>query len=134
MLNLPDLINLYITVLDPETWLCSPTPRFSYAGPETGVRAGQLVLVMVCTGRVYRGGMGTGWVAGWAIPGAVPTQPRCSRREVPPSEAGPGRPAGPGVGGVGPDGRTGGRWAGRLLHPPLRGPVGPCRPSLVQDP
>ena len=49
----------------------------------------------VGTGVYYRG-MGTGWVAGWAIP--VPTDLLLGER-YPDSEAGPGSPVGAGVGG-----------------------------------
>ena len=40
------------------------TPRFSYDGVKLAVTADLHVLVMVCTGRVYRAGMGIGWVRG----------------------------------------------------------------------
>ena len=60
-----------------------------------------------------------GWVPGWVIPGHPAG---CSRRS-PDSEAGPGSPAGAGVGGLGA-GRT-----GTVMYHPA-GPVGSPGPSL----
>ena len=64
----------------------------------------------------------------------IPLHPaRCSRREGPASAAGPGSPAGAGVGGQGLDGRTGdGGGVGPGYHP--SGPVGlPWSPPCTQD-
>ena len=48
-------------------------PRFSYGEVKLGVRAGQLMLVVVyrrvVPGWVYRWGMVPGWVSRWVIPG-----------------------------------------------------------------
>ena len=70
-----------------------------------------------------------GWVTRVGIPGT--TQLPGERSQY--SEAGPGRPTGPGVGGTGSSGaRT--DAAGTALHPPYGArSVPPCGPSLVQD-
>ena len=59
--------------------------------------------------------------------------PSYRARKVLPSEAGPGSPAGAGVGGVGPGRVFLGRWAGTVLHPPFGPGRSPAGPSLVQD-
>ena len=77
-------------------------PRFSYEGPKTCVTAGQLVLVVVCTGGVYRVGMGLGGYqggyTGWVIPGSSTDLPRAKRSRY--QRSGPRKPPqGAGVGG-----------------------------------
>ena len=81
--------------MDPETRVCSDTPRFSYGGSETGVRAVSHLRVRarqrVGTGGVrvlggYRGGY-----TGWVIPGSIPSQLLAWGASLD-SEAGPGRP------------------------------------------
>ena len=66
--------------------VCSDTPRFSYGTSKTTTLSGN----DGSTGGAREGvraGYGTrdgytGWVAGWVIPGPVPTQP-AARKEVP---------------------------------------------------
>ena len=92
------------------------------------------------TGGAYRGGV---WGLGGYREGYTATQ-HAARGGVHDSEAGPGSPQCGLEWVVMKPGRptpvnkvlngTLGTAAGRLLHPPLRGPVGPCGPSLVQDP
>ena len=77
----------------------------------------------------YRVGI-AGWVIRVGIPGEYPASPPSAGEGPTDSEAGPEALQGLEWWSVGA-GRDGGR--GRLLHPPLRGPVG-LGPSLVQDP
>ena len=69
---------------DPETGVCSTTPRFSYRCLKLGVRTVSTRVSDVyrqwCTGWVYRAGMGLGWVGGGVIPGTQHQGTRCSRR------------------------------------------------------
>ena len=53
------------TVRTRETWLCSDTPRFSYGGPKTCVRARVRCLGWCVRGGWYRVGIQAGWVPGW---------------------------------------------------------------------
>ena len=65
------------TVRDPETRVCSTTPRFSYAGPKTAVTPLCSAYGGWSGGVVYGRGMGIGVGRGGVIPG---TPTHCSRR------------------------------------------------------
>ena len=107
---------------DPEIGVCSDTPRFSYKGPKTAVRAGSLV--------VHAGVRARGGVRVWdrvGIPGGLyrgGTQPL---REVPVQRSGPRRTLqGSGVGGTGAGiPMVRGTAAGTVLVPPSARSVHP---------
>ena len=85
----------YKPAWDPEYWVCSQTPRFSYSVPETCVGAVSPPRVRARRRVGTRVGMHAGWVpggyTGWVIPGSQ-QQPTDTLKEVPTSEAGPGSP------------------------------------------
>ena len=131
----------YKPVWDPETRVCSDTPRFSYRVSETAVQhASAAPLVLGVVHARWVPGCGLGGYTGWVLPRTTlpVSQPALAARRTPeaPSEAGPVGPcrdrSGWGAGSgdyrvwrsVGRDGS----WD----HP--SGPVSPCRASLSQDP
>ena len=108
---------------DPETWVCSYTPRFSYEGPETCVRAVTDASVYraregVPGGVWYREGV-LGGYTGWVIRGPASSKDVHLQSGAQTSGAGPGSPTGAGVGGSGCSAPYVRPWV-----PPLR----PCRP------
>ena len=119
------------------------TPRFSFRVSETVICAcprgpAHRGRTRMCTSSGAQDGTRVGipgGYTGWVIPGSgVLPSCRALRSQNPDSEAGPGSPHG---------GWSG--WSGSLgpppfacdpvrppsPYPPLRGPVGPCGPSLV---
>ena len=70
--------------------MCSHTPRFSYAGPETGVHAGSLVVHGGVQGRGVPVGYGD-WVGtGGGYTGVLPSHPAPREEDPADSGAGPG--------------------------------------------
>ena len=107
--------------------MCSATPRFSYEGPETGVPTMRTPWCSVRGGRVYRRGMGPGWVLGRAIPGTTQPPTQLLEEPDPDQRSGPVGPAGAGVVGLG---LADVPAAGRSWVPTLRA-RSVLRPSLV---
>ena len=118
--------------------MCSNTPRFSYRSSKTVICTCPTVPATVASAVYdelwdgvwdqggYTGGY-TGWVQGRAIPGTQPA----ARGDPADSGAGPGSPAGAGVGGL--QGRANqGTAAVPGDHP--AGPVGLTEPSLSPGP
>ena len=109
--------------------VCSTTPRFSYSGPKTGVRA---VPTMPVHPRRCRG-TGTGGYTGWVYrvgAGRGNTgSPSTVRREVPGQRSGPRKPQG-GWSGWSWGRNTTGRRRGRVPTPAGPGQA-PLVPSLV---
>ena len=112
--------------------MCSPTPRFSYTGPETVICARPAAPSPALVGRVLGSGrVGTTGVGyGWGVQGrAIPVPHPAARGEVRSQRSGPGRPC------------KGLEWWGSELgrarpwyHPlrtlqVLRGPLRCTRPS-----
>ena len=88
------------TVRDPEYGSVFYTPRFSYGVLKLRVTANRHVLVMVCTGPWVQAGRVYGWVYRVGIPGSTYPADMLLGERLTDSEAGPGRPARPGVGGL----------------------------------
>ena len=90
------------------------TPRFSYDDLETAVPTTRYTAPTIACGAVYGLGRVYGWVPGRAIPGYYPAVPHRARNPAADSEAGPGSPAGAGVGGQ--------QLGGRVSQYPPSGP------------
>ena len=80
--------------------VCSYTPRFSYEGPKLAVAALPTSTAMATAGWVLRAGR-VYWVGTWeGYTGVVLPSHRALKGGPTDSEAGPGSPAGAGVGGL----------------------------------
>ena len=94
----------------------------------------EYVVRVVRSGWVYGPGGYTGGCTGWVIPGEYPAAHRHAGEGPTDSGAGPGRPTGPGVGGLWEPGVTVGGTAPGPPSGPGRYPMGPSLSRTLRMP